>query len=482
MFRLHSFGGSCWRLASCKKHLLHQSVMSRACAGVPRYRIGMTIPRRLAALVASALALAAAHGAGASKARTAQADVPDKSTASAGPQATTPDQAKAGVQPPPVALTQGRPAVFVSALALAAAAAVGAWILPSADSSPVPSQPKAGSLATLASSQIAACPLQSITAVADKTDGRLPLQAGVAGLVAADITSFIVLGREAAASGRSRDAEVAFLMACQVADKLKGIDSVESAQARYELGSHYARLALDGSPATAPNRDQLRSHAERFYSDSLHLYHFTYVQIREKPAFASQEPVPVQQTLAQGESLQPTPTAAPIPMFVNPAQDNAARSAEPARPSAKTTSKPPGPAVARAQPGKVAVRRAALPAPPRPSAALPPQPSFNCSKARSATEKMICSDAELARLDHELGQVYARAKRATTDRAAFQREQDRQWRMREALCRDRVCMLRWYAQRRYQLMAVIERRDQPKPLALRVGRLPDEIAGLYKGN
>jgi uncharacterized protein len=339
--------------------------------------------------------------------------------------------------------------------------------------------------AALASSQVAACPLRPVTAVAGENDGKFPLQAGVAGLVATDIASFIVVGREAAASGRSRDAEVAFLMACQLADKLKGVDSVESAEARYELGSHYAKLALDGSPATAPNRDQLRSQAERLYLDSLQLYHFNHFtngQGREKPAFASQEPVPVQQTLAQGESLQPAPEPLPMPMVVNPAQDHAASTEEPARPPVKSSSKPPDPAVAWTQTGRVAVRRAALPAPPRPVAAMQPRPSFDCGKARSASEKMICSDAELARLDHKLGQVVARAKNATTDRAAFQRQQDREWRMRDALCRDRVCLLRWYAQRRQQLMAVMERREQPKPPAFRLGRLPDEVASLYKGH
>jgi hypothetical protein len=446
----------------------------------------MAISKRLAALVASALALAAAHDANAWKPRSTSPRAPDKPTAGAPSPPPPPDQAKAGVQPPPVALTQGHAAVFASAFALAAVAAMGAWLLPSADSSPIPDQAKTGSLApppmALASSQISACPLQPITAVADKYDGRLPLQPGVAGLVAVDIASFIVVGRESAASGHSRNAEVAFLMACQLADKFKGVDSVESAQARYELGSHYARLALDGSPATAPNRDQLRSHAERLYSDSLHVYHFAYGQLREKPAVASQDLVPVQPTLAQGESLLTAPAQPPMPMFVAPAQNNADRSAAPARPLAKGTPKPPGQAMASAQPGKVAARKTALPAPPRPGAAMQPGAPLDCRKARSVSEKMICSDAELTRLDRDLGRVYARAKNATSDRAAFQRQQEREWRMREALCRDRPCLLRWYAQRRHQLMSVIERREQPKPLARRVGRLPDEMAGLYRGH
>jgi hypothetical protein len=458
--------------------------MSRACASLPRYRIGMSITKRLAALVASALALAAAHDAGAWRPRSEQARVPYKSTAGAGLQS-TPDQVKASVQPQPEALTQGHPAVFASALALAAAAALSAWMLSGANSSPVSGGPQTSSLAqrpmALGSSQIAACPSQPVTAAASEKDGKFPLQTGVSGLIAADIASFIVIGREAAATGRPRDAEVAFLMACRVADKLRGIDSVESAEARFELGSHYARLAHDGGSATAPNRDELRSYAERLHLDSLHLYHFTYGQVREKPASASLEPVPapVQQTLAQGENENVPP--APLPVPARPAQDSAAMSAEPVRSAAIDTPQPPAAFVTRAQAGR-AVAKLALPAPQKPSAATRPRPGFDCAKARSVSGKMICSDAELARLDRELGQVYARAKTATTDRAAFQRQQDREWRMREALCRDRVCLLRWYAQRRYQLMAVIERREQPKSLALRLGRLPDEMAALYKGH
>ena len=33
-------------------------------------------------------------------------------------------------------------------------------------------------------------------------------------------------------------------------------------------------------------------------------------------------------------------------------------------------------------------------------------PSFDCNKARSISEKLICSDAELSRLDNELVTIY----------------------------------------------------------------------------
>lgn len=79
------------------------------------------------------------------------------------------------------------------------------------------------------------------------------------------------------------------------------------------------------------------------------------------------------------------------------------------------------------------------------------QPSFDCAKARSTPERIICADAELARLDRELGRLHARAKAAAPDAADFKRENDAQWKLREQTCRDRSCLMEWYAQRREQL-------------------------------
>jgi uncharacterized protein len=79
------------------------------------------------------------------------------------------------------------------------------------------------------------------------------------------------------------------------------------------------------------------------------------------------------------------------------------------------------------------------------------RPSFDCSKARSTNEKLICGDEELASLDRELGRLYSRAKERADDRRAFQQDSDRQWQQRESNCQDRECLRRWYAQRRAQL-------------------------------
>ena len=106
-----------------------------------------------------------------------------------------------------------------------------------------------------------------------------------------------------------------------------------------------------------------------------------------------------------------------------------------------------------------------MPITPDLGAAAPSGPSFDCAKARSTVEKMICSDAELTRLDRELGRVYARAKNAAADGAAFRRQNSEEWRRREATCRDRECLLRWYANRHDQLLNSMQRQE-PAPSTL----------------
>jgi hypothetical protein len=88
-------------------------------------------------------------------------------------------------------------------------------------------------------------------------------------------------------------------------------------------------------------------------------------------------------------------------------------------PVPERSSKPSQASVAASQPSQEA---ATLPTPPALGDQAQPGPSFDCAKARSVPEKMICSDAELARLDRKLGRVYARAKTIAADGAAFRRQ------------------------------------------------------------
>ena len=316
--------------------------------------------------------------------------------------------------------------LLASRLVRGAAAVAGAWLLMlgHAASSPLPDQ-----LKTTPPVRQAACPLQPAASVAGRKDGQFVLQADLSGMTAKNIASFIVLGKEAAASGRPRDADVAFLMSCRVADQLQGMDSTESADAKYQLGWLYARLALEGA-SLAAGRTELRRRAERLYADSLRTYQARYGPAHEKTRFA-----------AEGlAALSPVP---------------------------ESSSKPFQTSVPASQSRQEA---ATLPKPPDLSVTAPPGPSFDCAKARSMVEKMICSDAELARLDRELGRVYARAKNAATDSAAFRRHNSEEWHRREATCRDRECLLRWYANRYDQLMRVLQGPEPAPPTAAPVSR------------
>ncbi len=254
------------------------------------------------------------------------------------------------------------------------------------------------------------CPSEPATAALSKKDGQYAVRSDLSSNGERDIAGFVLIGKEAAASGRPRDAEVAFLMSCRLADKFKGLASPESIDARYQLARHYAQVALHSGANAGPNRGELLRRAEALYLDSLSSYRARHGEKHEKSRFAAEGLASVRTALAQSEKA-------------------ASRVAQSPRPAAPGTTRP-----AMATPSAV-------------------RPSFDCAKARSTPEKMICADPELAQLDRELGRLHARAKSSAVDSAAFKRQNDSEWRRREATCRDRECLTRWYADRRAQLIA-----------------------------
>jgi len=84
------------------------------------------------------------------------------------------------------------------------------------------------------------------------------------------------------------------------------------------------------------------------------------------------------------------------------------------------------------------------------------QTSFDCSKARSDAERIICSDAELASDDVQLAAIYAKAKAVADDPVAFKERTQAQWNYREHQCHDRECLIRWYADQSVALAAIAE--------------------------
>ncbi|WP_260433778.1 lysozyme inhibitor LprI family protein [Burkholderia sp. Bp8998] len=84
------------------------------------------------------------------------------------------------------------------------------------------------------------------------------------------------------------------------------------------------------------------------------------------------------------------------------------------------------------------------------------RPSFDCSKAHSDAEHLICTDAQLAAADVELAAIYAKAKAAVTDQVAFKARTLEQWNYREKTCHDRECLARWYADQSTVLQHIAE--------------------------
>ncbi len=63
-------------------------------------------------------------------------------------------------------------------------------------------------------------------------------------------------------------------------------------------------------------------------------------------------------------------------------------------------------------------------------------------------------------MDRDLARLYARAKKTTGDSAAFRQQTRAEWRQREQRCRDRECLVDWYAHRRQQLTETLRRAGQ----------------------
>ena len=71
--------------------------------------------------------------------------------------------------------------------------------------------------------------------------------------------------------------------------------------------------------------------------------------------------------------------------------------------------------------------------------------SFDCAKAQSKVEKMICADAELSRLDDELGEAYEDALEGNP-KATDVRNAQKQWIKERNSCQDKTCLSALYRQ------------------------------------
>ncbi|MEX3953040.1 hypothetical protein AB4Y40_35480 [Paraburkholderia sp. EG287B] len=105
--------------------------------------------------------------------------------------------------------------------------------------------------------------------------------------------------------------------------------------------------------------------------------------------------------------------------------------------------------------------------------------SFDCAKARSDAEHLICSDAELAAADLDLANLFASAKAAATDQVAFKEHTREQWNYRERSCHDRDCLVQWYANQHQWLTSIV---SNPTGPAQPVGPAPSQSTDNTAGN
>lgn len=274
------------------------------------------------------------------------------------------------------------------------------------------------------------CSARPLLPRAGADDGRFVANASARPGSATDVAATIVRGKEAVAAGQVRDAELAFLQACRTASV-----ALQRADAKYQLARHYA---AQGAQRHAPA--ELLSRANKLFADSADVYAAELGDKHEKTRFATEGLANVRELVAarKGDAKTADAPVRKVPATVD-----------------TRTMGAPGP-LPRAQEGAGAPDEDLVRAPSRATrvaGGTTEQPSFDCSKARSRSEKLICADDDLARMDRELGRLHARARAMATDRAAFQRHSDEEWREREARCRDRACLMEWYAQRRQELEA-----------------------------
>jgi uncharacterized protein len=85
--------------------------------------------------------------------------------------------------------------------------------------------------------------------------------------------------------------------------------------------------------------------------------------------------------------------------------------------------------------------------------------SFDCTKASTAIEKLICGSPQISRLDEELSVAYKEAATQTRDRDPLVIDQKRWLKNERGLCRDENCLKMVYQERIIEL----KRWNEPAP-------------------
>lgn len=267
--------------------------------------------------------------------------------------------------------------------------------------------------ADAASRAAPACGSEPLLPPTSTRDGRFTLEPAPGG-EPPGMRSYLAAARDAARQGRVRDSEVALLVACRLAAAQSPRISVPVADVQSLLGQRYLEAADAQRDEAA--RSMLLERAEALLEQSLLAYTVVLGSDSSKSRMAARRMA----LLAQLRE--------PQDRFAAAGQDVALLT-------------PDAPALAT------------LGAGPRPLwGGLVPPGAGESSPAWAATA-LIRVDPELTQLEAHLERLQAQAANVARDPAALRERSERARAQRDAQCRDKSCLVRWYAQRKRELFA-----------------------------
>lgn len=271
----------------------------------------------------------------------------------------------------------------------------------------------AGRAAAGAPPTAAACGFEPMLAPVGARDGRFTLDAAAPG-DPPSVRGYVAAARDAARQGRSRDSEVALLVACRLAAGKSPLVSVPVADVQSLLGRRYLEAAAaepDESVRTA-----ILERAEGLLEQSLLAYTVVLGSQASKSRMAARRVAVLSQLRHRQDRFA---TAGPDGALLTP--ESAA----------------------------LATLGAGAPTP-WGGLELPQAGDAGAVRAAGA---LIRSDPELTRMEADLARLQAQAASVTRDPAGLRQRSDRALAQRDAQCRDKPCLLRWYAQRKRELFA-----------------------------
>ena len=258
--------------------------------------------------------------------------------------------------------------------------------------------------------QPGACGFEPTIASNSMIDGRFTVAAGLRGGRGLEPGAFVTVAEEAAAEGRLRDAEVALIVACRMAAEGASGPTVPLADIQSQLGQHYAAAAaLTAAPAA---RVTLLTRAHELLAETQKAYVTVLGRNASKTRIAAQRLASLPPPNADTEEIIAGSQAMGASRALSTDEADAAREA--------------------------AEAAAHVPA--------------GCAGARTAAQRLVCADPELAQMESDIRRLRAQAGSVARDPQGFQQRAAQAQARRDAACADKACLLRWYAQRRSQLL------------------------------